>query len=449
MEPTSQNELNSQKPESTDSSHDNDQTVAPGLNNSKVPELPKKKPKSEIVNFLKTKHLNKEEIPTFRSNLGYMGSGVSRDWLASHETDVAKLQANNLPIINSPNELAAALGMSPETMKWLSYDAVISNHRHYSEFTIPKRSGGERLISSPRPLIAKAQRWIFNEIVSKLNVEAQAHGFVAGRSIVSNAEPHCDKRVIINLDLKDFFPSVVLHRVAHIFYMRGYAPSTSMFLALLCTDRPRAQVEIDGKIRYKASGKRGLPQGACTSPGLANQAASILDRRLQGLANRYDLTYTRYADDLTFSSSKALHQNKINWLLKCVKTIAEDENFTVHPKKTSITGNGSSQTVTGLVVNQKPNINRQELRLVRAILHNAQESGLYSQWRDPSISFNKWILSLHGKISFIMMVNREQGLAFQKTFSELMEKDGLNLQELQQGVRTEKRSERSTGNKNK
>src|SRR5207237_9566311 len=192
---------------------------------------------------------------------------------------------------------------------------------------------GVACTSAPKPALAQAQRWVFEHILSKLEVEPPAHGFVRGRSIVSNAAPHVGKAVVVNLDLKEFFPSITFRRVKGLFQAFGYSEHVATVLALLCTEPPRVQAELDGKVYHVALGDRVLPQGACTSPAITNALCRRLDRRLRGLAARHGFAYTRYADDLTFSGDNTTAVGK---LLKSVRGIVQAEGFTEHPRKTRV-----------------------------------------------------------------------------------------------------------------
>src|SRR5204863_102450 len=162
-----------------------------------------------------------------------------------------------------------------------------------------------RYISAPKPALAQAQRWLFVNILSRLEVEAPAHGFVPCCSIVTNAAPHTGRKIVINLDLKDFFPSITFRRVKGLFEKLGYSEHVATVLALLSTEPPRVATELDGKVYHVALGQRVLLQGACTSPAITNALCRRLDRRLSGLAKRHGFAYTRYADDLTFSGDNA------------------------------------------------------------------------------------------------------------------------------------------------
>src|SRR5262249_3452074 len=148
-----------------------------------------------------------------------------------------------------------------------------------------------------------------------------------------------------------------------------------------------------------------LPQGACTSPGLSNQVAKRLDRRLRGLVAKLGLTYTRYADDITFSGDGELNA-RVGYLMARVRHIAEEEGFAVNAKKSRVQRRNTAQRVTGLVVNDKPTVSRKEIRRLRAILHRARHEGLDQQNRDGRPHFHAWLL---GKIAYVSMVRPDVG----------------------------------------
>src|SRR5262249_12879635 len=209
------------------------------------------------------------------------------------------------------------------------------------------------VLSAPHKRLAAAQQWVLENVLRRLPVEAPAHGFVTGRSILTNAKAHVGKAVIANLDLEDFFPSINWKRIRSVFQRAGYSPCVATILSLLCTECPREKVEYAGKTYYVATGPRGLPQGACTSPALSNQVARRLDKRLDGLARKLKLVYTRYADDLTFSGEAEFNE-KVGYLMARVRHLAEAEGFAVNEKKSRVLRRNTAQTVTGLVVNEKP-----------------------------------------------------------------------------------------------
>lgn len=332
-----------------------------------------------------------------RNDIVFLGRSVSSQ-LHQRESNKEQLAARGLPVLETPAELAIALNLTVSKLRWLAYHNEVATRTHYVRFQIPKRSGGLRELSSPHATLAKAQRWILTEILNKLPVEPAAHGFVHERSILSNALPHVNKAVVLNMDLENFFPSIGFARVRQVFKGLGYSPAVSTVLALLCTESPRRMVTYAGQQYLVATGPRGLPQGACTSPALSNQVAKRLDRRLQGLATKMELTYTRYADDLTLSSERS--DLSLGYLMARVRHIAEDEGFVVNQTKTRVLRRNTAQTVTGLVVNDKPTVSRKQLRQIRAILHQAKHSGLVAQNKSEHPNFRAW---LQGMIAFIAM----------------------------------------------
>jgi retron-type reverse transcriptase len=221
--------------------------------------------------------------------------------------------------------------------------------------------------------------------------------------------------VVVNADLKDFFPSITFPRVKGIFQDLGYSPAVATILALLCTECPRRKVEYAGKSLFVAVGSRSLPQGACTSPALSNLTARKLDARLDGLARKLGWTYTRYADDLTFSTTGEAAQ-KTAWLLARLRHIVSEENFTVNEKKTRVLRPSAAQTVTGIVVNQRPNVPRAIVRRVRAMLHHARKEGLAAQNRQHHPHFAAW---LEGMIAYISMVNPRQGKELREAYAKV------------------------------
>ena len=352
----------------------------------------------------KTDTLSKAELSAYKKSLKDEAAERRRlkreTWLAYRETHVVHLgegeglfwsdeldfdkwdhpsaeeraAENDLPPLDKPEKLAEALGLSIPELRWLAFHRDAAESIHYRRFTIPKRDGSERAIWAPLPKLKAAQRWILEHVVERLPVHGKSHGFLAGRSIATNAAAHVASKIILKVDLKDFFPTITFRRTKGIFRKAGYRDQVATLMALLCTEAPREIVERDGKTYYVALGPRCLPQGAPTSPALTNTLCLRLDRRLTALATKLGWRYTRYADDLTFSlpdSHKA--KPRLGALLGSIGRVAVDEGFQVHPKKTRITRSGSRQKVTGLVVNGSgaPRVPREMKREIRAAIHNA------------------------------------------------------------------------------
>ncbi len=326
--------------------------------------------------------LRREAWEAYKANhIVHLGDGVfwkdgggPDKWDVEHAEERAA--ENELPPLDSPQQLAEALGLTVARLRWLAYHRDAATHLHYRRFTIPKRGGGERAIWAPMPQLKAAQHWILHNIAEKLPVHGAAHGFLPGRSTLSNAVVHTGARIVLKLDVKDFFPTVTLARVKGIFRKAGYREQVATLLALLCTESPREVVELEGKTYYLSLGPRCLPQGAPTSPALTNTLCLRLDRRLSGLATKVGWRYTRYADDMNFSLP-IRHEDapKTGALMGLVKRIVEAEGFRLHPDKTRVHRGGGRQQVTGLVVNGdgKPRVPRALRRELRAAVHNLHQ----------------------------------------------------------------------------
>ncbi len=278
--------------------------------------------------------LRREAWLAYRANhVVHLGEGVwwndmggPDKWDVEHAEERAA--ENELPPLDTPQQLAEALGLSVAQLRWLAYHRDAATRIHYRRFVIPKRGGGERAIWAPLPKLKAAQHWILHHIAEKLPVHGASHGFLSGRSTLTNATTHTNARVVVKMDVKDFFPTVTLSRVRGIFRKAGYRKQVATLLALLCTESPREVTELDGQTYYVALGPRCLPQGAPTSPALTNTLCLRLDRRLTGLAKKLGWRYTRYADDLTFSLPES-HTGKprLGSLLGLVKRVVEAEGF--------------------------------------------------------------------------------------------------------------------------
>jgi RNA-directed DNA polymerase len=373
----------------------------------------KKRKKEETA---ERKQRRAEAIAQRRANdILFLGRGVSGR-LGERSSDAAKLADLVLPVLSTPADVAAALELSIPRLRWLAFHTEVASRVHYVRFTVPKKSGGTRTLHAPHRTLAAVQRWILDNILRRLPVEPPVHGFQSGRGILSNAQAHVHRAVVVNLDLQDFFPSITFPRVRSVFHRLGYSPAVATIFALLCTECPRQVVEYAGQMYHVAVGPRGLPQGACTSPALSNQVARRLDRRLHGLANKLGLSYTRYADDLTFSGDDSL-QGRVGYLMARVRHIAEEEGYAVNERKSRVLRRNAAQMVTGLVVNERPSVRRRELRRLRAILHRARTEGLQRQNREGKPNFVAW---LQGKIAYVRMSRPELGAKLQKELLKLL-----------------------------
>lgn len=285
-----------------------------------------------------------------------------------------KLTQHGIPVLSTFTDVAGALDVTPSELMWLVFERGAEGSSHYARFEIPKRAGGQRLISAPKPFLRAAQQWVRVNILAPLPVGPSAAAFRPGLSIVDNARRHSGKACVIRLDLTSFFESVTFPRVRGFFESLGYNPGVSTVLALICTDAPRARVTLDGETHYVIIGERSLPQGGCTSPDLCNLITTRLDARLEGLARKFGYAYSRYADDLVFSTDDEVAP--ASTVVSAVTRICKDEGFEVNRQKTRTMRRPNRQLVTGLLVNDGVRLTRKDLRRVRAFLHHCEKRGL-------------------------------------------------------------------------
>jgi retron-type reverse transcriptase len=329
-------------------------------------------------------------------------SGRKDKWDAPHAEERAA--ENELPPLDTPQQLAEALGLTVAHLRWLAYHREAATRIHYYRFTIPKRDGSERPIWAPMKKLKAAQQWILRNVVEKLMVHGAVHGFLAGRSTLTNAARHTDAKTVVKMDIKSFFPTITLPRVKGVFRKAGYREQIATLLALLCTEAPREIVEHQGKTYYVAMGPRCLPQGAPTSPGLTNTLCLHMDNRIAALAKKLGWRYSRYADDLTFSLP-ADHKGKplLGKLLSFVKRIVESEGFTLNEEKTRVLRKGGRQKITGLVVNGEgePRVPRKLRRQLRAAIHNLKNGKGLKQGETPA--------RLRGYVAYVHMTDPQLG----------------------------------------
>jgi len=316
-----------------------------------------------------------------------------------------KRQDNALPELADVEAFAKAVDLTVPKLRWLAYHRDVDSGTHYQRWTVPKRDGSPRLISAPKPDLKAVQRWIAREVTEHLPVHGAAHGFLVGRSIATNARVHAGARVLVKLDIKDFYPTVTWRRVKGLLRRAGLGEQLATLMALLCTESPRQEVQTHGKTYYVATGPRSLPQGAPTSPSITNALCLRLDARLSGLAAKLGARYTRYADDLAFSwhgDDKA----EIGSLMKAVNAIVRAEGFTVHAKKTRVMRSGARQQLTGLVVNTAPE-GRPLARVPRTTVRNLRAAIKNRELGKPGKG--ETLEHLKGLCAFVMMTDRARG----------------------------------------
>jgi len=312
----------------------------------------------------------------------------------------------NVPSITTLGDLARFLAIPLEHLDWFcsQYDSAElgSKLSHYHVVKIPKKAGGWRLLEVPKWEMKKAQRIVLDQILNHIPSHKCSHGFQPGRSIITYVEPHVGQQVIVKFDLRDYFITADRPRARSLFHLAGYPPHISQYLASLCTHGFRDDtLKLDW--RYE---RPHLPQGAPSSPAIADRLLHQLDVRLSGLAMKLEMSYTRYADDLAFSSEKRLRNQQIEGLKSLVNTIVTEEGWGLNTKKTNVMHTSQRQRLAGLVVNSKTNVARSEYDLLKAIIHRVSLNGLEAENRDDHPSFLSY---LEGRVSFVQMGNPKRG----------------------------------------
>jgi hypothetical protein len=307
-----------------------------------------------------------------------------------------------VPWIDTVGELADRLELDAGQLAWLADVRGLERTagpklRNYTYARAARANGPPRVIERPKARLKEIQRWILREVLAWIPVHDAAHGFVRGRSARTHAGAHLGRRLVMRFDLEDFFASVPAGRVYGIFRAAGYPESVAHTLTGLCTNVVPADLPVAGRLARRLAAPH-LPQGAPTSPALANLAAYRLDCRLAG----FGVTYTRYADDLVFSTDRNLRTLH-------VEAIARDEGFRLNAAKTRVMGHGSRQTVTGVVVNVRPNVPRAEYDRLKAILHRASLDGPGDL--DPA--------HVMGRIAWVESLNPARGAKLRAAFAAI------------------------------
>jgi hypothetical protein len=330
-------------------------------------------------------------------------------------------QAWNIPPIESAGSLADWLGLASTELAWLAdlkglclRPGASGQLGHYRYRVRLKGSGGLRLIEAPKPRLKEVQRRILADILDRIPPHAAVHGFCRGRSIRSFVLPHAGQPVVLKMDLRDFFPSISRARAQAFFRTAGYPESVADLLGGLCTHATPTGVWLGLSFEVNRDDLREarsfyrvphLPQGAPTSPSLANICFYRADCRLAGLALSAGAQYTRYADDLAFSGGKDFERVAARFSLH-VAAILQEEGFAVHHRKTRIMRQGVRQHLAGLVANRTVNIIRADYDRLKATLHNCVGRGPQSQNREAHPNFRA---HLEGRVSFVESIHPAKG----------------------------------------
>jgi hypothetical protein len=316
--------------------------------------------------------------------------------------------------------LAEHLGLTVDELEWMAdvrgwaRTAPAGALRHYRYRRLERRgAAGPRLLEVPKARLKAVQRTILRQILDRIPAHDAAHGFTAGRSARTNARMHAGRALVICFDLEDFFASVAAGRVYGIFRTAGYPEAVAHRLTGLTTTVTAREVaaQAPDPLRRRLAAPH-LPQGAPTSPALANLAAFGLDRRLGGLATATGATYTRYADDLAFSGGPELHRASER-LRRTAAAIVRDEGFRLNGAKTRYMTAAGRQRVTGAVVNRHPNVARSDYDTLKALLHDAAVHGPQAANRAGVPDLRAHVA---GRISWVAALNPARGARLKRRF---------------------------------
>lgn len=318
------------------------------------------------------------------------------------------LDSKGLPVIFDQQHLSYLLCMEHRNLRQL----VKSASSYYKYFAIKKRRGGLRRIMSPYSELRDVQTWIKENILDKIELPNCVKAFVKGRNIMENAKMHEGRKYILKVDITNFFESIGVRQVYVAFRKMGYDRSVAAWLANLCTakieDYKYEQLEDQEEIQklfddlYHKS-EPFLVQGAPTSPGLANIICNRMDKRMMGLANKHGFTYSRYADDMTFSADKKDRLPKVSMIRKIVET----EGFHLNDEKIELLHEGNRQIVTGLLVDNHVRVPGRYKKDIKRHIHFCLKYGGREHFHRiaPGKAFGKeW---LAGRIRYIHSVEPE------------------------------------------
>lgn len=333
-------------------------------------------------------------------------------WITEHARMHAVPAAKtwDLPVIETAGALTDWFRLNPGELEWFA-DLKGLAHRtgnlklaHYCYKVLTKRSGGIRLIEAPKSRLKHMHRQILSRILDRIPPHPDVHGFVRGRSIKTFVAPHTGRRVVLRMDVEDFFPSFSRARIQAFFRTAGYPESVADLLGGLCTSITPRPLCRENLIYTQPH----LPQGAPTSPALANICFWRVDCRLAGLAKSAGASYTRYADDLAFSGHEDFDRRAERFSMH-VAAILLEEGFAVQHRKTRILRQGVRQHMAGLVVNSRANIKRRDFDRLKAILTNCARNGPGDNAR----------AHLEGRVGFVESIHPARGLRLRRIFEKI------------------------------
>lgn len=342
----------------------------------------------------------------------------------------SRLATDRIISLNTVGDCLEWLKISPAELDWFttikrfraasatSSSGASTSLAHYHLEWIPKPSGGVRLLEIPKSRLKGMQRVLLRDILRHLPPHDAAHAYREGRSIVTALAPHTGQETVWHLDLTSFFWSIGSGRVRRLFRRIGYPEAVAEILTRLSTSRVPAAILEGSPLSDREKQQllaRHLPQGAPTSPALANLSAFRLDSRLSALSHRYGVKYTRYADDLIFSGDQKFTR-RVEDFRVTVLAILIDEGFQIRRRKTRVLHRGQRQQIGGLVLNQQLNIPKRDYDALRATLHNCHRRGPEGENRSGHPRFRDHLL---GRIAWVEFVSPERGQKLREMFDRI------------------------------
>lgn len=344
---------------------------------------------------------------------------ITRINLASHHLPHTTHPA--LPQLQTLKDLSQWLNISDGQLEWLAdlkrFDPATAEYlRHYHYQLIKKRDGSPRLIESPKTILKAVQRKILDEVIVHMPVHQAAHGFRHKHNCQTHAALHTSKQYLFLFDLANCFHAIQWPQIYRVFSKLGYSPNITKYLTGLCSHSCYSHHALLKKMDREQQHylqQRHLAQGAPSSPALSNSVLSRLDNRLNGLANKLELNYSRYADDLAFSTNK--HRNW-KFLEPLVGAICLEEGFKLNHRKSRLLRPHQKQSITGITVNRKINIDRGYYDELKAILNNCLQYGIASQNRNHHPNYRDY---LFGRIQHVKQLNATKGKKLESLYNQL------------------------------
>jgi RNA-directed DNA polymerase len=324
-------------------------------------------------------------------------AGRNEDQILSHLNYSKKLYEQYLPVIFDLQHLAFHTGYKKEYIQ----RAIKNQENFYRSFKIRKKNGNSRTITEPLPSLKEIQYWILNNIIKRIAPNPHNNAYTEGKSIITNAKFHRKQAKVLNVDIEKYFDNISKDRVKSLFLSIGYNKEVSEILSFLLTL------------------KNGLPQGSPTSPYLSSILTKNIDLDLLDYARSKELRYSRYADDITISGD--FNDKEVIWdLMRIIK----EHGFNINPLKTSVKKQHQRQMVTGIVVNEKLSIKKDDIRELRQNIHYIKTKGLAAHMTTKKLSKANYLFHLLGKTNYFLSVKKgdKNILKYKADIRELIKK---------------------------